>query len=299
MNRCTPLIRSAGPCAARFLVFAAALAAAYAPPAAALTRPVHARVDAPPAAYVCISKPCDTRELGFSTRGTISEVLVKPGDPVDAGAPIVRLDDAVQARYVELAAIAAEDDSALRLAERTLAFRQEEMKAIEAARAQVAGNAAEVREARYRLETSELELAAAKARQDSSRVTLERERARLAEMRIASPIDATVIEVHKRAGETVDQGTTVVTLVSIDPLWVEVNVPTAAAMDIPVGAPAVVTWEDVKGIEPMRGKVIYRSPVAHAGARQVQFRVELANPARIPSGMHGAVRFEEAPQAKK
>ncbi len=254
---------------------------------------------APAALYQCISKPSDTRELGFSIRGTISEVLVKPGDPVKAGAPVVRLDDLVQARYVELASIAADDDSALRLAERTVEFRKEELTAIETARAQVAGNAAEVRQARYQFETAEIELAAAKARQHSNRVTLERERARLAEMHISSPIDATVIEVHKRAGETVDQGTTVVTLVSTDPLWIEVNVPTAAAMDIPVGRDAVVTWDDVKDIEPMRGEVIYRSPVAHAGARQVQLRVELPNPARIPSGMHGTVRFEEGPQAKK
>ena len=258
-----------------------------------------ASLRASPVVFECISKPSDTRELGFSTRGTISDVLVKPGDTVKAGDPLVRLDDRVLSRYVELASIAAADESQLHLAERTLAFRQEEMTAIEAARGQNAGNAAEVREARYKVETAAIELEAAKARHESDRVTLERERARQAEMRIASPIAATVIEVHKHAGETVDQGTTVVTLVSIDPLWVEVNVPTGLAMDIDVGRGATVTWEDVKGVEPMSGKVIYRSPVAHAGARQVQLRVELPNPARIPSGLHGSVRFEEIPGVKK
>jgi len=269
--------------------------------AASLPRPGEqpSTAAAKPQSFECISKPSDTRELGFSTRGTIAELLVKPGDQIKMGDALARLDDRVQARYVDLAALAASDDSQLQLAERTVAFRGEEMKMIESARDRVAGNAAEVRDARYKLETSEIELAAAKFRRESDRITLERERARLGEMRIASPIAATVIEVHKRAGETVDQGTTVVTLVNIDPLWLEVNVPTGVALSIGVGSVATVIWEDVKGLEPMRGRVIYRSPAAHAGARQIQLRVELPNPNQIPSGMHGTVRFDDTETSHK
>lgn len=261
-------------------------------PSAGLTGPATAMT------FECISKPSDTRELGFAARGTIAEVVVRPGDEVKAGDDLARLDDRVQSRYVALAEISAADDSQVRLAERTLVFRRDEMAAIESARAQVAGNASELREARFKLETAEIEVASAKAKQESDKVTVERERARLAEMRIASPTAGTVIEVHKRAGETVDQGTTVVTLVNIDPLWLEVNVPTSQAMSISVGDGASVVWEDVKGLAPMRGRVIYRSPAAHAGARQVQFRVELPNPGRIPSGMHGTVTFEASGAAK-
>ena len=43
-----------------------------------------ASLRASPVVFECISKPSDTRELGFSTRGTISDVLVKPGDTVKA-----------------------------------------------------------------------------------------------------------------------------------------------------------------------------------------------------------------------
>lgn len=244
--------------------------------------------------FPCISKPSDAREIGFPVRGTIAEMSVKPGDMVKAGDALAQLDARVQSRAVELATIAASDDSQVHLAETTLAYRQEEMKAIETTREKVAGSAAEVRDARFKLETSAIELESARMRQRADKVTLERERARLEEMKIISPITGNVIEVHKRTGETVDQGTPVVTLVNVDPLWVEVNVPTNVAMGIEVGREAAVEWEDVKGIAAMRGKVVYKSPVANGGARTVQLRVELPNPNRIPSGMHGNVRFAEA-----
>lgn len=248
----------------------------------------------PSAGFACISKPSDMREIGFPVRGTLFEVNVKPGDVVSVGMALARLDDRVQARTVELAKLSAEDGSQVALAEKSVSFRVDELRAIEDALQQTAGNKAELREARFKRDSAEIELAGARVRQRSDQVTLERERARLEEMSIVSPLAGTVIDVHKRSGETVDQGTTVVTLVSVDPLWIEVNVPTNTAMGIEVGRGAVVDWDDVRGVEAMRGRVIYKSPVANAGARQVQLRVELPNPARIPSGMHGTVRFDEA-----
>jgi multidrug efflux pump subunit AcrA (membrane-fusion protein) len=107
-----------------------------------------------------------------------------------------------------------------------------------------------------------------------------------------------VLEVHKRQGESVDELTTVVTVITVDPLWVEVNVPTREALRLEVGQEATVEWEDADDVAPMTGRVVFRSPAAHAGARQVQVRVEVANPGGLPSGLHGTVRFGPSARAE-
>ena len=53
------------------------------------------------AGYPCVSRPSDVREIGFSIRGTVGELLVTPGQSVTAGQLLVRLDDSVQKAIVE------------------------------------------------------------------------------------------------------------------------------------------------------------------------------------------------------
>src|SRR5207248_1554576 len=126
---------------------------------------------------------------------------------------------------------------------------------------------ADVREATYKRDTAALELDQAKERAQENRVSLLREQAQLEEMRIISPIAATVVDIHKHPGETLDEMTSIVTIVSVDPLWLDVNVPTRAAMSLEVGQTAEVAWEDIDGGAPMPGKVIFKSPAGNGGAR--------------------------------
>lgn len=246
----------------------------------------------------CVSRPSELRELGFSIRGTISEVAVKPGDTVKAGDRLVRLDDRVQLRAVELSRIQAEDTSKVRMATVALEYREQELQMFEKTKSAAAGNPAELREARYRRDSSIIELEAAQYAARADQVVLLREQARLEEMRIVSPIDAIVLDVHKRAGETVDEGTTVVTLISVDPLWLDVNVPTKMAGSIEVGQKASVEWEDIDAVPAMPGTVIFKSPAAHLGARQVQVRVEVPNPGKVPGGLHGNITFQHPPPTR-
>lgn len=241
--------------------------------------------------FPCVSRPCELRELGVSIRGTIGDVSVKPGDRVKVGEEIVKIDDKAQLQTVELAKVSADDMSELRLAERNLQFREEELQLVESTHAQSATAPSELREARFQRDRAAIEVESAKFKVSANTITLKREQARLDEMRIRAPFDGAVLDVHKRAGETVDQGTTVVTVISIDPLWLEVNVDTRLAVQLQVGQPAVVEWEDIDNVDPMPGTIIFKSPAANAGARKIQLRVEVPNAKGVPSGMHGKVKF--------
>lgn len=241
--------------------------------------------------YICFSRPSEVRELSFSQRGVIAETTVKVGDVVKAGQELSRMEDSVQRAQVQLAEQAVSDSSPRDQAKAALEFREEELRLVtEAKQRSAAGNPAELREAKFRRDTAAIELAAANSKAKSDVTMLEREKARLNEMRIVSPINGTVVVVSKRGGEGVTEGVPVVTLVSVDPLWADVNVPPRVAAQLKVGGPALAEWEDVDVGGPMSGKILSIAPAADP-ARLIQVRVEIPNPKSVPAGLHGAVRF--------
>jgi multidrug resistance efflux pump len=151
-----------------------------------------------------------------------------------------------------------------------------------------------MREAQFRLDSSRLELEAARTRTKLNEASLRREQAQLDAMGISAPLNGVVLDVRKRAGETVDEGSPVLTIVSVDPLWLDVSVPIREATGISVGQSAEVIWEDIDDKTPMTAHVIYKAPAGNAGARKIQLRLEVPNPNQIPSGMHGSLRFKPA-----
>ena len=247
----------------------------------------------PSTGYPCVSRPSDVREIGFSIRGTVGALLVEPGQEVTAAQMLVRLDDSVQKAIVEYATLQANDDSSLRLAQSELEYRAKEFELIESTRInQATGSDAQVRESRYRHEQAKITLEAVKTQSKLRATELARETAQLAQMSILAPFAGTILDIRKRPGETVDEGSPVLTIVSVDPLWLDASVPIKESARITVGAAASVVFEDWENKNPFKGKVIYKSPAGNAGARQVQIRVEIPNPELIPSGMHGRLVLE-------
>lgn len=243
------------------------------------------------AGYVCLAQPSDRRELAFAVSGRIAEALVKPGDRVSAGQTLMRLDDRHQRQTVELAKRQADDENDARAAAATLAFREEDLRRTERSYEASGANESELLQAKLERDLAQIKVDSTAESREQSRVAWERERTRLDHMRVDSPIDGIVVELRKRAGESVDELTPALTVVTIDPLWVEANVPMQAALRIEPGQEAEVAWDDVEGAGPMRGRVIFKSPVGNAGARELLVRVEVPNPAGLPSGLHGVLRF--------
>lgn len=257
----------------------------------ATTRAAHQPSEEALGPFPAISRPSDFRELAVAVRGRVDRVLVKPGDEVSPGDQLLMLEDAVQRRTIELSRIASTDESNVRNAMLLRDHWAEEVRLTTASNAQGGASENEVRDAKLKLGQSEIALDSARLRLTEAGIELERELARLDEMRVVSPIRGVVLEVHKRQGETADEQTKVLTIVATDPLWLEVNVPTREAMRLRVGDPARVRWQDLDEDSEQTGHVIFISPTGHAGARQVQVRIELANERGLPSGLHGNVMF--------
>lgn len=251
-----------------------------------------------PDSYAGIARPSAVLSLAFAVRGKVHSLAVEPGQRVEAGQLLVSLDDAVQRHMVELARNRAEDDTQIRSAEKTFELREAEYRDIIEAYQRDSASESDVRTRRLQRDLAEINVEAEHRRAAEAALTLAREEARLAEMHLLSPIEGVVAEIHKRPGETVDELTTVVTLVAPDPLWFEVNLPTEIARRLSIGDEAAVKWQDIADAPEVTGRVIYKSPISNPGARRILVRVELPNRNDLPGGLHGDVRFRFGQQAR-
>lgn len=244
-----------------------------------------------PKAYTGVSRPAEVRELAFAVRGKIAEVYVEPGDQVKVGDQVMKLDDAVQRASLALAQAQQDDDTRLQLARLTLDFAKKEQELVEESSASGGANQQDVREAQFAVDRAKVELRAAELEAAQRRITVEREQARLDEMLMISTIDGDVINVSRREGETVDEQTSVVTIVQVNPLQIDVSVPVPLSRTLEVGQSASVEWLDIETDKPAEGKIIFISKAGEASVREVLIRIEVPNPELLPSGMHARVSF--------
>lgn len=247
--------------------------------------------------FPAISRPSDYRELAVAVRGRVDQVHVAAGDAVSPGQELLTLEDAVQRQTIELAKLSAGDDSSVRNSQLLRDHWAEEVRLTTESNQQGGASENELRDARLKLGQAEIALESSKIMLSEAGVELARELARLDEMRVVSPIEGMVLDIHKRRGETADEQTKVITVISTNPLWLEVNVPTRDAMRLRVGDTASVRWQDLDDTDMMNGRVIFVSPAGHAGARQIQVRVEVQNDLGLPSGLHSDIWFHPALEA--
>ncbi|MEL6497923.1 MAG: efflux RND transporter periplasmic adaptor subunit [Planctomycetota bacterium] len=241
--------------------------------------------------YAGVSRPADVRELAFGIRGTVAETLVEPGDRVQAGDLLIRLDDRVQSAQVELSKSQAEDDSRFKIATLVVEFQRDELDITVNSREMGGANDQDVREAQFAYDRALIDLKAAEADMVARGLTLERETARLDEMRIHAPIAGDIVDTPKQAGETADELTTVITLVNTDQLHIDVTVAPDTARALTVGQPAEVRWQDIDAEPVTDAQIIFIPATGDPSVRQVAVRVEVPNPDRLPSGLHALVSF--------
>ena len=90
-------------------------------------------------------------------------------------------------------------------------------------------------------------------------------------------------------GESVEQQTKVIRVVSIDPLWIEVPVPLETARTLKLGNTARVKFADLKDAQ--QGKITHIAAVADAASDTLQVRLEVPNSALRPAGERVRVDF--------
>ncbi len=242
------------------------------------------------------TRPSKDVTMSFTRPGQIAEMHVSVGDKVEAGELLASLDDTVERAQLAQLKAQADDEVRIEAAQAKLDQSKVDLARIEAAW-EIDPNRRAVTEfeldqarlevviARLSLELSQFEHAQDQRRYEEARLSLER-------MKLLSPVDGTVEVLFVETGESVDALEQVVHIVNIDPLWIDVAIPVAAARKLAVGDAAGVSFGPDDSQD---GTIVYVASVGDAASSTLRVRVELANSAGRPAGERVVVTF--APNA--
>jgi RND family efflux transporter MFP subunit len=166
--------------------------------------------------------------------GTIVRLLVKEKDVVQKGQLIAELrSDDLRAQIDEAKARVAEAESDIHLYEI-------EVKRAESLWEEKVGT-------RQAVDRAQRDVEGARARRDTAQASVRALEARLAKNLIYAPISGTIVERHIQQGETMKQGTPVVTIADLGRMRVEAEVDEFDGARIRLGLPVRVTAEGYEG----------------------------------------------------
>lgn len=256
-----------------------------------------------------VVRPGESVDISAEVVGRLLEVTVRPGDPVDPGQIVARIDDATQRPIVE------EQRAVVREAETALAGAEieEDDAGREHARARELHeegvvSARRVEETRVALDRAVNERQRVNQNIERARSALRRAEENLRRTVVRSPIQGSVLSVELEPGELVVAssqnlpGSKIMTLGTDDELLVEADVPEVEVVEVQEGQPAEVTLTAL-GETVLTGEVVeiqrvgQRDETARFGgaAPGAEFRARirlLDPPTAVRPSMSAQVRIE-------
>jgi RND family efflux transporter MFP subunit len=241
----------------------------------------------------CVIEPHRVIKLGSPDAGLLVKVPVDRGDFVTRGQVVAKLESGIEAATVKLARVRANDNVSLQSASARLDFQRREYARIKKLHAKKVVPNKVLQETYREYALAKLEVQKAKLELRLAKLELKRSLEVLRQRTLLSPIDGVVVERTLSPGEYIFEQAHVMTLAQVDPLNVEVFVPTSRFGTIEVGDRATVR------------PLLPKSPVRFASVKIVDHvfdaasdtfgvRLELPNPDRkLPSGIKCKVRFSK------
>jgi multidrug efflux pump subunit AcrA (membrane-fusion protein) len=248
-----------------------------------------------------------TAVIASRVMAPIVDVLVRPGDRVRRGAPLVRLD----AREINAAGSRA--SAALEAARRSAEAAASDTRAAEAGlrmarlthdrvaalQAKRSATPQELDQATASLSAAEAQLAGAVARSAAATAAREEAAAAMQGTRIATsysvlnaPFDALVAERHVDPGAMATPGTPLLTLEDATAFRLEVRLDEARAGQIAVGQTAQVSvGETTEGADAWSQGHVVEVARLDAASHGFVVKIELPDAARVRSGQFGRARF--------
>ena len=137
-----------------------------------------------------------------------------------------------------------------------------------------------------------------KADAKSKQAQVEQQTALVAKKNLKAPFSGRVGIVMINPGQFVNPGDKLLTLQTLDPIFVDFNLPQSNAEQIQVGQEIVVTTDAFKGAS-FTGKITAVSPKVDTNTRNIQIEAQLANPdKKILPGMFANVNIKLGDQVK-
>lgn len=235
--------------------------------------------------------PSKEIEVSTALRDLVTEAFVREGDFVERGAPLLALDTAQLEADLAIARAKAAAAGPLARAEAVLAAKQHQFDLLSKLRKQGAARAEEVAFAESELAVAKAEMLAAEDQQRIAELEVARLEAALAQRRVLAPADGVITEIFREPGELVGaQETRLMLLAVLDPLQVEVYVPTTLGRLLQPGL--AVSIELPLAGETLVGSIVDVAVKADAASGTVRVRVQFDNgDLAVRSGERALVSF--------
>ncbi|MDX3894958.1 efflux RND transporter periplasmic adaptor subunit [Pusillimonas sp.] len=208
-------------------------------------------------------------ELSAEVAGRVAAISFEPGQQVEAGTVLVRLDDGPE--QADLAA-----------AKAAAAFAQQQL----ARASKLAATGAQSREI----------LQQRQAERDQTAAQVQQLEARIRQKRIRAPFDGELGLRRVDLGQYLNPGEPVVTLTDLDSLYANFDVPQQELARVKVGQPVEVRI-DTAGVAPVQATISAIEPQIGRGTRNASIQAEVDNADRtLKPGMYATVSVALPPE---
>lgn len=242
----------------------------------------------------CLVKPKRVIQLGSPVFGALAHVYVDRSDVVKKDQVVARLDTNVEETQVALDTYRSQNTTGLDAATTDLGWNERELER----RRQLAGNmfskANDIDEYVTKVRQDKIAIQKAQADIETARLELARSKAQLQEKIITSPVNGVVTEVKLSPGEFIYEQTPIMTIAEVDPLNIDLVVPSEQYRFVRVGLIGEVHLSPpVNQTFPARVDAI--DPIIDAASDTFRIRLVLPNPGNaIPAGIRCSVRLPDA-----
>jgi len=245
----------------------------------------------------CLIEANSVIKLSSQTQGMLAKVNVRRGDAVRATAIVAELESAVERAMLHAAELKAQTDALVKSKAAELAFAEQRLARQQQLAARTISSPQLLEDAETRVAVARSELLQAELDRKLSAIDVERLEAMLERRLLRSPVDGVVAAVDMHPGEYADSSTVVATIAEVQPLKVEVYLPTEAYPVVQVGMRA-----EIRPQEPIGGtyvaEVTSKDARIDAASGLFQIQLRLDNPGnQIPAGLRCAVKILRDGQA--
>lgn len=183
--------------------------------------------------------------VAAAVEGPIGEVLVDVGDRVRKGQVLARLVlDRLQSNRDLKAAEVREKQAALKSAEAQLKFADDELNRLEKLRRSAAFSKARLSDKQNEVLKYESQVAEAQATVGQAEANLNLAAINLRDAQIRAPYNGVIVQRHVAAGNYVDVGDQILTLINDEALEIEADVPSNRLMGLQIGRSVNVRLDD-------------------------------------------------------
>lgn len=236
-------------------------------------------------------EPQQVVKLASPVVGLIARLDVDRGDIVRQGQAVGKIEDGIEVANLALARARATNDAAVKSAEARVQFLRSKYDRLDKLHSRAVSSLASLQETEAEVNVAEQQLKEARLNLSIARLEVAHAEEVLNQRTLRSPIDGVVVERLLVPGEYRNDQTPVLTLAQIDPLRVEVFVPSAYFGQIRIGSKAEVRPEQpIGGVHTALVTVV--DHVLDAASGTFGVRLALPNPhLTLPAGIRCRVTF--------